>query len=138
MLLNDSEIKKLLEEAEVVAVYGCSTNPSKPSHEVPEFLQNKGYKIIPMNPKAENILGEKVIRQLKDLPKDVDIIDVFRPSEEAKEVVREIVSLGLKPKAIWLQLGIKHPEAEKLANDANIPIIMDKCMKIEYNKHFTK
>ncbi|NHJ32588.1 MAG: CoA-binding protein [Asgard group archaeon] len=130
------EIVGILEKSKIIAVVGASRNPSKAAHTIPKYLKEHGYKIIPVNPKAETILGEKVYSKLADIPDQVDIVDIFRPSEDTPKVVEEAVKL--KPKLIWLQLGIINNDAKKIAEENGIPIVMDKCMKIEHMRLFHK
>lgn len=128
------EIVKILEKSKVIAVVGASRNPSKAAHTIPKYLKEHGYTIIPVNPMAETILEEKVYPSLDKIPVQVDIVDVFRPSEETPKVVEEAVKL--KPKLIWLQLGIINEKAKEIAEKNGIPIVMDKCMKIEHMRLF--
>ncbi|NHJ46907.1 MAG: CoA-binding protein [Asgard group archaeon] len=128
----DEEIKDIIKTSKTIAVVGISRNPDKAAHGVPKYLQSQGYKIVPVNPKADKILGEKAYPTLKDLPLKVDIIDIFRPSEQTPAIVK--VAVTLKPKLIWLQLGIANEEAEKIAKKHNISIVMNKCLKVEHMK----
>lgn len=128
------EIFEILKKSKTIAVVGASRNPSKAAHTVPQYMKKHSYTIIPVNPKAETILEEKVYPKLTDIPVQVDIVEVFRPSEETPAVVAEAVKL--KPKLVWLQLGITNEEAKKIADEHGIPIVMDKCMKIEHMRLF--
>ena len=128
------EIVKILEESKVIAVVGASRNPSKAAHTIPKYLKDHGYTIIPVNPMAETILEEKVYPSLTKIPVQVDIVDIFRPSEDTPKVVEEAVKL--KPKLIWLQLGIVNEKAKEIAEKNGIPFVMDKCMKIEHMRLF--
>jgi predicted CoA-binding protein len=109
-----------------VAVVGCSTNPEKPAQYVPKYLMEHGYKIIPINPFADEILGEKVYKSLTEVPDEIDTVLVFRPSEEATEIVKHAIEKGAK--AVWMQEGIKNEEAAELARNANLLVVMDRCM----------
>ncbi|MCK5046211.1 MAG: CoA-binding protein [Candidatus Heimdallarchaeota archaeon] len=128
------EIVKILEKSKVIAVVGASRNPSKAAHTIPKYLKKHGYTIIPVNPMAETILEEKVYPSLTKIPVQVDIVDIFRPSEDTPKVVEEAVKL--KPKLIWLQLGIVNEKAKEIAEKNGIPFVMDKCMKIEHMRLF--
>jgi predicted CoA-binding protein len=128
------EMVEILKKSKTIAVVGASRNPSKAAHTIPKYLKEHGYIIISVNPKADTIFEEKVYPKLTDIPVQVDIVDVFRPSEDTPAVVAEAVKL--KPKLIWLQLGITNEEAKKIADDNGIPIVMDKCMKIEHMRLF--
>ena len=128
------KIIKILEKSKTIAVVGASRNPSKAAHSIPKYLKEHGYTIILVNPKAETILEEKVYPSLAKIPVQVDIVDIFRPSEETSKVVEEAVKL--KPKLIWLQLGIINDKAKEIAEKHGIPFVMDKCMKIEHMRLF--
>ncbi len=129
--------QEILSKYKTIAVYGMSGNPSKPAYEIPEFMIEKGYNIIPINPKEEEILGKKVYHNLMDVPDKIEILNVFRPSQEAVEVVKQAIERK-KVKGdidvIWLQLGIYNDEAKALAEDNAIEFVQNKCLKIEYNK----
>jgi len=126
---SDEEIKKILSESKVVAVVGASRTSGKPAHYVPAYLKTKGYKIIPVNPFADEILGEKTYKSLKDIPKDIkiDIVDVFRPSEDVINVVKDAIDRG-DINLIWLQEGIYNKEAVELAKQHGIRVIWNRCM----------
>ncbi|TET31957.1 MAG: CoA-binding protein [Candidatus Heimdallarchaeota archaeon] len=128
------EIIKILEKSKTIAVVGASRNPSKAAHSIPKYLKEHGYTIILVNPKADTILEEKVYPSLAEIPVQVDIVDIFRPSEDTPKVVEEAVKL--KPKLIWLQLGIVNDKAKEIAEKHGIPFVMDKCMKIEHMRLF--
>ena len=128
------EIVEILEKNKIIAVVGASRNPSKAAHSIPKYLKEHGYTIIPVNPMAETILEEKVYQSLSEIPVQVDIVDIFRPSEDTPKIVEEAVKL--KPKLIWLQLGIVNEKAKEIAEKNGIPFVMDKCMKIEHMRLF--
>ncbi len=109
-----------------IAVVGCSTNPEKAANYVPKYLQEQGYRIIPVNPFAEEILGEPVYKSLEEVPDEIDTVLVFRPGEETPGVVKKAIEVGAK--AVWLQEGIKSDEAESLAGDGGLQFVMDRCM----------
>lgn len=121
-----SETRAVLEKYSVVAVVGISTNPSKAAHKIPQTLKRRGFKIIPVNPTAGEVLGEKAYPTLADIPEQVDIVDVFRPSEEAADIARQAVEIGAK--ALWLQIGITSDEARTIAQDAGLDFVEDHCM----------
>jgi hypothetical protein len=126
--------KEILEKYKTIAVIGCSTNPEKPAHYVPKYLKEHGYKIIPVNPFADEILGEKAYPSLLDVPEEVEVVEVFRPADETPGIVRQAIEKGAK--AVWLQEGIVNEEASNLARDAGIEFVMDRCMMVEHRKHF--
>ncbi|NBD26385.1 CoA-binding protein [Paenibacillus glycinis] len=123
------DIKRILEETSTVAVVGLSDNPERTSYMIAEALQAKGYRIIPVNPNAEEILGEKVYPSLKDIPYPVDIVDVFRRSEFTPPIAEEAVAIGAK--TLWLQLGVVSEEAAEIALQGGLNVIMDRCIKVE-------
>jgi uncharacterized protein len=129
----DEQIKKFY-ELKNIAVVGMSKNPEKAAHYVPKYLIEKGYNIIPVNPTADEILGKKCYSELSDVQEHVDIVDVFRPSEQVVPVINEAIKL--KPKVIWLQEGIHNIEAESLAQKAGIKIIFNRCMLAEHQRLF--
>ncbi|MBI2608421.1 MAG: CoA-binding protein [Deltaproteobacteria bacterium] len=131
---NNKAIKELLSKAKTIAVVGLSPDPDKPSFEVARYLKEQGYKIVPVRPDEQEVLGEKAYASLKDIPFPVDIVDVFRRPEHMPVVVDE--AIPLKPKAIWMQLGIEHQEAARKASKAGIQVIEDRCILIEHKKHF--
>ena len=134
-MIDEEEIVKILKESNAIVVVGCSRDPEKAAHKVPKYLKEHGYKIIPVNPFADKILGERVYKTISEIKEPVDIIDIFRPSEECLQVVEEAIKL--KPKVVWMQLGIKNLEAAQLAEKHGIKVIMDKCILIEH-KHLIK
>lgn len=133
----DEALRRILAGYTRVAVYGMSTNPEKAAQYVPVYLQEHGYEIIPVNPRAEEILGRKCYPDLKAVPDRIEILDVFRPSEEALGVVREAVERRRERgdvEVIWLQLGIRNDEARKLAEGEGITFVQDHCMLAEHRR----
>ncbi len=118
-------IKKIL-NYKTIAVVGCSPKPERPSHSVAAYLKEEGYKIIPVNPGHKEILGEKCYASLLDIPEPVDIVDVFRRSEEVLPLIDE--AIAIKAKALWLQDGISHPEGEARAKKAGLLVISNDCL----------
>ncbi|MDE1828929.1 MAG: CoA-binding protein [Thaumarchaeota archaeon] len=129
----DEQIKKIY-HLKNIAVVGMSKNPEKAAHYVPKYLAERGYNVIPVNPTAEEILGKKCYHDLVDVPVQVDIVDVFRPSEQVMPVIEEAIKL--KPRVIWLQEGIHNPEAEALAKKAGIDVVFNRCMLAEHQRLF--
>ena len=129
----DEQIKKFY-QLKNIAVVGMSKNPEKAAHYVPKYLAEKGYNIIPVNPTADEILGKKCYSELSDITDHVDIVDVFRPSEQVLPVISEAIKL--KPKVIWLQEGIHNVEAESLAQKSGIEVIFNRCMLAEHQRLF--
>ncbi len=115
-----------------IAVVGISDNPERPSYDVASFLEEHGYNIIPVNPTLIEWKGKKCYPDLKSVPVKVDVVDIFRRPEAVPPIVDE--AIAIKPKAVWMQLGIVNEEAAAKARAAGIEVVMDKCMKIEYNR----
>ncbi|MBC8500507.1 MAG: CoA-binding protein [Nanoarchaeota archaeon] len=146
MITKDQQIKEVLSNSRNIAVVGCSSTPFKAAHEIPKFLQQHGYKIIPVNPFSKEILGEKSYKSISEVKEKVDIVNIFRPSEEVLGIVKEALKINTKskdfesqgnpekPKVIWMQLGIENKEAEKLAESHGIKVVMNKCMMVEWNR----
>jgi uncharacterized protein len=120
------ELRTIYEEAKTIAVVGASGDPTKAAHTIPRYLQREGFRIIPVNPKGGEILGEKVYEGLEDVPEPIDVVDVFRPSEETPTVARDAVKVGAK--VLWLQEGISSDEAERIASEGGLKVVMDRCM----------
>jgi len=131
--LDDSSIKGILRKRNV-AVVGASRDLGKPAGFVPEYLKRHGYRVLPVNPFAERILGEKCYSSLSEVPAGVDVVDVFRPSPEAARVVAEAAAKGIG--VVWLQEGIYSEEAERLAKGAGITLVWNRCMKKEHQRLF--
>lgn len=129
----DDEIRDIL-TLKRVAVIGMSKNEHKAAHYVPKYLSENGFSIIPVNPTVDEILGKKCYNTISDIDDDVDIIDVFRPSELVLPVVEEAIKKN--PKVIWLQEGIHNLEAEKIAQENGIKIVFNRCMLAEYQRLF--
>ena len=131
-----NEIKEILSKFKSIAMVGVSKDPKKTSTIVMKYMQDYGFKIYPVNPsaKGETILGEKVYAKITDINEPVDIVDVFRPSKEVYEIAQDSIKIGAK--VLWLQLGIKDENAQKLVEANKIKYIENKCTKIEYQKYF--
>ena len=145
--MNNNEIKKILENSKTIAMIGVSSEKKgedpknlkrKPANVVMKYMQDFGYKVIPVNPfaKGETINGEVVVNDIEDIKIPVDIVDVFRPSKEAPGIAKKAVKIGSK--VLWLQLGIKSDEAKKLMENNNIRYVENKCTKMEYQSYFLK
>jgi len=145
--MNNNEIKKILENSKTIAMVGVSSEKKgedpknlkrKPANVVMKYMQDFGYKVIPVNPFAEGevINGETVIGSLDKISEKIDIVDIFRPSKETPAIAKEAVNIGTK--VLWLQYGIQNEEAKKIAEDANIQYVSNLCIKQEYQKLFQK
>jgi uncharacterized protein len=126
----DTAIRELLRTARTIAMVGLSQDEEKPSNVVARYLKSRGFRVIPVNPGQESVLGEKSYKSLSDILDEIDVVDIFVRAERVMPVVEEAVRL--KPKAIWLQLGIKSDEARALADGSGIMFVMDKCIKQEH------
>jgi len=124
-----SQIKQILQKSTTIAVVGLSDKPHRTSYMVSEAMQVKGYKIIPVNPNAKQILGETCYPSLKDVPVKIDIVNVFRRSEYTPQIAQEAVAA--KASTLWLQLGIANDEAAQIASEGGLTVIMDRCIKVE-------
>jgi predicted CoA-binding protein len=143
MILIKVDIKDILTKYKTIAVVGLSRDPTKCGHIVAEYLKNHGFHIIPVNPTATEVLGERSYGNLLEMPADtqriVEIIDVFRPSEDVPPVVEQAIEMKEqydKPYVIWMQLGIVNEQAALKAREAGITVVMNKCMMQEYRKLF--
>ncbi len=116
-------------ETRTIAVVGASGDPAKPAHTIPRYLQRQGYRILPVNPRGGELLGEPVARSLAEVEGPVDVVEVFRPAEEAPGIAHEAVQIGAR--ALWLQLGIRSPEARRIATEGGLEYVEDRCTGAE-------
>jgi predicted CoA-binding protein len=128
------ELKDALRNIKTIAVIGISPKEDRPSYIVASYLKAKGYRIIPVRPDGEEILGEKVYHSLSEIPKEigVDVVDIFRRSEEVPPIVEEAIQRGAK--MVWMQEGVLHKEAGEKAEKAGLKVVMDRCMKKEHQR----
>jgi predicted CoA-binding protein len=132
--MNEPEtIRRVLETARTVAIVGLSSNVLRASHFVGYYLQLHGYKVVPVNPRETEVLGEKSYPSLLDVPFDVDVVDVFRNPDAAPGVAREAVEKGAK--ALWTQFSVVSPEAARIAEEGGLDVVMDRCMKVEHARY---
>ena len=133
-----NQIKDILSKYKTIAMIGVSNDQTKPSTIVMKYMQKYGYKVFPVNPsaKGQKILGEDVYAKITDIKKNIDIVNVFRPSREVLAIAEDTVKIGAK--VLWLQLGIRHENAKELVEKNHIEYIENKCTKMEYQKHFLK
>ena len=120
--------KQVLEASKVIAVVGASRDPNKAGGSVPVGLQQRGFRIIPINPYAETLFGERVYRSLAEVPEKIDLVDVFRPAADAPDIARQAVAVGAK--ALWLQLDIRSNEARRIAEAAGLDYVEDECTAV--------
>jgi predicted CoA-binding protein len=123
-------ILDILKTCKTIAVVGISSNPARPSNEVSAYMQSVGYRIIPVNPNETQVLGEKCYARLEDVPEKIDIVDIFRRSEDVPPVVES--AIHVKAKVIWMQLGIAHAEAAEKARAAGLAVVQDACILVEH------
>ena len=133
-----NDIKEILSKYKNIAMVGVSNNPQKASTIVMKYMQKYGFKVYPVNPKAkgQKILGEVVFEKITDIQDKVDIVDVFRPSDEVLDIAKDAVKIHAK--VLWLQLGIRNKEAKKIVEINNIKYVENKCTKMEYQTYFLK
>ncbi len=129
---DDATLRRILSEARTIAVVGLSADPERPSHQVASYLQRQGYRIIPVNPTIQEVLGEPSYPDLLSVPEPVDVVDIFRPARYVPEIVEQAIAKGAK--VIWMQLGVIHFEAAQRAREAGLLVVMDRCMKIEHQR----
>ncbi|HAV77443.1 MAG TPA: CoA-binding protein [Anaerolineae bacterium] len=129
---NDQTMKDILLSANTIASVGLSSSMEKESYWIVAYLMEQGYKIIPVNPKADEILGVKVYKSLSDIPDKVDVVQVFRKPEDVPPVVEEAITIGAK--VVWMQEGIVNEEAAKTARDAGLQVVMDACMRATHKR----
>jgi predicted CoA-binding protein len=126
---SDEELRSILGDARTIAVVGLSSNPDRPSYEVAEFLKDKGYRIVPVNPNETEVLGERAYASLPEVPEEVsiDVVDVFRRAEQTPEVAEQAVARGAK--VLWLQEGIANEDARRIGEEAGLTVIMGVCIR---------
>ncbi len=117
-------------QTRTIAVVGASADTSKAAHQIPRYLQSQGYHILPVNPRGGELFGERVFRSLGEIDVPVDVVEVFRPTQEAPEITRQAIVIGAK--VLWLQLGIVSEEARRIAEEAGLTVVMNRCMGATY------
>ena len=133
------DLQSVLETAETIAVVGCSATPTRTSHKIARYLQERGYRIVPVNPNYDAVLGETCYPDLPSVPADIeiDIVNIFRAPKHTADMVRSAIErveqMGQRP-VIWTQLGVSTPEAKELTEDAGLPYVRNRCVKIEYDR----
>ena len=129
-MLSDDALRQLLQDTRTIAIVGLSANESRPSYGVARYLQQHGYRIIPVNPAYDEVLGQKSYPDLRSIPEPVDMVDIFRKPEEVPPLVDEAVAIGAK--SFWMQLGVVNRDAARKAEAAGLRVVMDRCVKIEH------
>jgi len=125
--MNDDDLKRILTATHTIATVGLSSNPAKDSYSVAAYLKSQGYHMIPVNPIATEILGEKVYPDLLAIPDKIDMVQIFRPSNDVPPIVEQAIQIGAK--VVWMQIGIAHPEAARAAEQAGLQVVMNQCMR---------
>lgn len=128
------KLRRILRDNRTVAVVGLSANWYRPSYFAAKYLQEHGYRVIPVNPMYDSVLGEKCYRSLAEIPDKVDIVDCFRRSEEIPALADEAIAIGAR--VLWMQLGVTSEEARRKAETAGLEVVEDRCMKIEHGRFF--
>jgi len=132
--MNDKQLKELYKTIQTIASVGLSANVEKPSFGIVYYLQQQGYRIIPVNPTAPEILGQKSYPDLLSIPEKVDVVQLFRRSEDVPPFVEQAIQIGAR--VVWMQQGISNPEAAKKAEAAGLTVVMDRCMRAEHIRLF--
>jgi len=142
ILTEPADIRALLDRVRVIAVVGVSTDWKRPSSYVMKYLQSRGYRTVPVNPRAagQEIWGERVHASLADIPDRFDMVEIFRKSEDVRPIVDEAIRLAQEKsiRAVWMQTGVRHDEAAQKATAAGLDVVMDRCAKIEYGRHHSE
>jgi len=128
-------IEKVMRTAKTIATVGLSSDPEKPSHKVPAYLQEQGYRVIPVNPRLEQALGQKSYASVSEVPDAIDVVQIFRPSAEVGPIVDEAIAAGAR--VIWMQLGIADEAAAARARAAGLDVVMNQCMKVQHMRWST-
>ncbi len=130
---NPEAIRRALAETRTIAMVGLSTNPQKASQFVATYLMYRGYHIIPVHPRADEIMGEQAYPDLESIPDPVDMVDIFRPAHECPGYARQAVDIGAK--CFWMQLRVVSPEAAEIAEEGGLQVVMDRCIKMEHGRY---
>jgi uncharacterized protein len=129
---SEAELRALLQRTRTIAVVGMSKNPDKDAHTVPRFLMERGYTVIPVNPTATEILGQRCYPTLRQVPGPIDLVNVFRPSEDVPPVVQD--AIAVEAKAVWTQLGIRDDPSAAQARGAGLVVVQDRCLRVEWQR----
>ena len=127
-------LRGILQRPKTIAMVGLSANWYRPSYFAAKYLQEHGYRVIPVNPAYEEVLGEKCYPGLKDIPEKIDVVDCFRKSEDIEPIAKEAIEIGAQ--VLWMQIGVMNEEAAEMARAAGLEVVQDRCMKIEHGRLF--
>ena len=133
-MTDSNELRRILKECKTIAVVGLSANDMRPSYFAAKYMQDHGYRIIPVNPNYDEILGEKCYPDLLSIPETVDMVDLFQRPDRVMPFVEQAIKI--KARVLWMQLGVINQEAARLAGEAGLEVVMDRCVKIEYARLF--
>ncbi len=130
--MNEDDLRRLYDETSTIAVIGCSDDEDKSGNYVPRYLQSQGYRIVPVNPHHEELLGERCYASLREVDVPIDTVDVFRPAQETPDIARDAVAIGAR--YLWLQEGIVSEDAEQIAREGGLGVVMDRCLGIVHGE----
>ena len=131
---SDDELRSIYSDTKTIAIVGASSDPAKAAHSIPTYLQEQGFRIIPVSPRGGELFGEAVATSLNEIDGDVDVVDVFRPAEEAVAIAQQAVAIGAK--VLWLQAGVTSDEAAEIARVGGLQVVMDMCMGDTHGRLF--
>ena len=131
---SDDEIRELLARARSIAVVGIKAGASEDAFRVPAYLQQQGYRIVPVSPKLDRVLGEPAVPSLREIREPVDLVDLFRAPQHVPAHADEILAMSPRPRAVWLQLGIRHDEAAHRLEAAGIAVVQDRCIMVDHRR----
>lgn len=130
----DTDLRRILDDSKTVAVVGLSPKPERPSYRIATYLQRQGYRVIPVNPTVEEVLGERSYPDLRAVPEKIDVVDIFRRSEDVPPIVEEAIEVGAP--VVWMQEGVVNEEAATRAEQAGLRVVMDRCILKEHRRLF--
>lgn len=130
----DSELRSLLRSVRTIAVVGMKDGDADDAFRVPRYLQQQGYRILPVNPKLESVLGERSYTSLAEIPEPIDLVSLFRAPPHVPHHAEEVLALARRPRAVWMQLGIAHPEAAARLREAAVEVVEDRCLMVEHRR----
>ena len=130
----DDELRSIYSDTKTIAIVGASSDPSKAAHSIPAYLQEQGFRIVPVSPRGGELFGEAVATSLGEIDGGVDVVDVFRPAEEAVSIAQQAVAIGAK--VMWLQAGVSSEEAAEVAREGGLQVVMDMCMGDTHRRLF--
>ena len=131
---SDAEIRELLARARTIAVVGIKAGADEDAFRVPDYLQRHGYRIVPVTPRLERVLGEPAVASLREVREPVDLVDLFRAPQHVPAHADEVLAMSPRPRAVWLQLGIRHDEAARRLEAAGIAVVQDRCIMVEHRR----